>query len=73
MPVWQFLTPGSISRNGGSDSSGIGGQFAPEYTGDVLSGRIINARPFNSIHEIKDVKGIGPKTFEDIRWKIIAE
>jgi len=41
--------------------------------GDVLSGRIINARPFNSIHEIKDVKGIGPKTFEDIRWKIIAE
>jgi len=41
--------------------------------GDVLSGRIINARPFNSIHEIKDVKGIGPKTFEDIRWKIIAK
>ena len=38
--------------------------------GDVLSRRIINARPFYSIDEIKDVKGIGPKTFEDIRWEI---
>ncbi|MBS3771552.1 MAG: DNA/RNA non-specific endonuclease [Bacteroidales bacterium] len=41
--------------------------------GDVLSGRIINDRPFDDIHEIKDVKGIGPKTFEDIRWEITAE
>lgn len=41
--------------------------------GDVLSRRIINATPFSSIHEIKDVKGIGPKTFEDIRWEITAE
>ena len=31
MPVCHFLTPGSISRNGGSNSSGIGGQVAPEY------------------------------------------
>ncbi|MBS3808278.1 MAG: helix-hairpin-helix domain-containing protein, partial [Bacteroidales bacterium] len=41
--------------------------------GEVLSKRIINARPFSSIHEVKDVKGIGPKTFEDIRWKITAQ
>ena len=41
--------------------------------GEVLSGRIIHARPFGDIHEIKDVKGIGPKTFEDIRWEITAE
>ena len=41
--------------------------------GEVLSKRIINARPFNSIHEVKDVKGIGPKTFEDIQRKITAQ
>jgi endonuclease G len=41
--------------------------------GEVLSKRIVNARPFNSIHDIKDVRGIGPKTFDDIRWKITAE
>jgi len=41
--------------------------------GDVLSRRIINSRPFNSINEIKNVKGIGPKTFEDIRWEIKAD
>jgi DNA uptake protein ComE-like DNA-binding protein len=39
----------------------------------VLSGRIIQTRPFGDIHEIKDVKGIGPKTFEDIRREITAE
>jgi endonuclease G len=41
--------------------------------GDVLSRRIINARPFYSIDEIKEVKGIGPKTFEDIRWEITVD
>ena len=41
--------------------------------GEVLSGRIIHARPFGDIHEMKDVKGIGPKTFEDIRREITAE
>lgn len=41
--------------------------------GDVLSRRIINSRPFNSTSEIKDVKGIGPKTFEDIKWEITVD
>jgi len=40
--------------------------------GEVLSGRIIEARPFNDIREIEEVKGIGPKTFEKIRYKISA-
>ena len=31
------MTPGSISRNGGSNSSGIGGQFAPEYTLELIN------------------------------------
>ena len=48
--------------------------FLPASTsGEVLSKRIINARPFSSIHEVKDVKGIGPKTFEDIQRKITAQ
>ncbi|MFW6046753.1 MAG: ComEA family DNA-binding protein [Candidatus Woesearchaeota archaeon] len=40
---------------------------------DVLSRRIINARPFHSIDEIKDVKGIGAKTFEKIRGEITVD
>jgi len=63
-----------------SSSGKININTAPSYKlkslpgiGEVLSKRIVNARPFDDIHEIKDVRGIGPKTFEDIRWKISAQ
>ena len=79
----EYITTGSgstieINDEPSSDKININTASASELKslhgiGDVLSRRIINARPFNSIHEIKDVKGIGPKTFEDIRWEISAE
>jgi len=63
-----------------SSSGKININSAPAYKlkslpgiGKVLSKRIVNARPFNSIHGIKDVRGIGPKTFEDIRRKITTQ
>jgi len=37
---------------------------------EVLAGKIISVRPFRNIHKIKNVTGIGPKTFEKVRWKI---
>lgn len=43
--------------------------------GDAISDRIINYRensPFNSIEEIKNVKGIGEKSFEKIKEHIIV-
>ena len=45
----------------------------PARNRGVLSERIVNTRPFDDIREIKDVRGIGPKTFEDVRWKISAQ
>ena len=80
--IRDYITVGSggydIEEESSSDKININTASASELKslhgiGDVLSRRIINARPFNSIHEIKDVKGIGPKTFEDIRWEITAE
>lgn len=35
--------------------------------GPVLAGRIIAARPFNSADDLKNVKGIGAKTYEKLR------
>ena len=64
-----FTSSGRININNASRSK----LKSLDGIGKVLSGRIINARPFGDIHEIKDVKGIGPKTFEDIRWEITAK
>ncbi|GEM_PF-443791 len=41
--------------------------------GEVLSARLIRARPFESIDAIDQVKGIGPKTLEKIRPKITVD
>ena len=45
--------------------------------GPTIAQRIIDYRsengPFKSIEEIKNVKGIGEKTFEQIRDKITVE
>ena len=81
--IKDYITTGSgstieINDEPSSDKININTASASELRslhgiGPVLSRRIINARPFSSIHEIKDVKGIGPKTFEDIRWEITAE
>jgi len=55
------LTPGSISRNGGSNSSGIGGQFAPEYTGEN------NINHFNLVYNIhKHEFGISKSDIYDL-------
>ncbi len=35
--------------------------------GPVLAGRIISARPFKSADDLRTVKGIGPKKYEEIR------
>ena len=35
--------------------------------GPVLAERIIAARPFKSADELQNVKGIGPKKYEQIR------
>jgi competence ComEA-like helix-hairpin-helix protein len=44
--------------------------------GDTLAQRIVEYRetnPFDSIEEIKDVKGVGQATFEDIKDDITVE
>lgn len=38
--------------------------------GDAFAQRIIDARPFSSIEEIKEVKGIGDATYEKLKDKI---
>jgi len=38
--------------------------------GQSYATRIMEARPFNSINEVTQVKGIGPKTFEKIKAQI---
>jgi DNA uptake protein ComE-like DNA-binding protein len=35
--------------------------------GTVLAGRILAARPFKSADDLRNVKGIGPKKYEEIR------
>jgi hypothetical protein len=61
---WTFsFSSGSYSRNYNKN----------QYHTDSDNKINIHARPFGDIHEIKNIKGIGPKTFEDIRWEITAE
>lgn len=35
--------------------------------GPILAQRIIDARPFKSADDLRNVNGIGPKTYEKIR------
>jgi competence protein ComEA len=35
--------------------------------GNILAGRIINARPFKSADDLRRVKGIGDKRYERLR------
>lgn len=40
--------------------------------GEVLSGRIIKARPFQNVNDLKSVKGIGPKTVQDLKSQVMV-
>lgn len=41
--------------------------------GPVYSQRILEARPFKTIEELKKVRGIGPKTFDRLKDKVVIE
>lgn len=44
--------------------------------GDILAKRIIERReikPFNSIYDVLDVKGIGEEIFKDNEWRICVD
>jgi len=41
--------------------------------GPVLAERVITARPFHNVDDLRKVSGIGPKKFEDLRQRVIVK